>query len=142
MSAKLYFLRKIVKSKKKKLALTSFDFLTQEISLGNSWKLICMDLSKMFLITSKYFSIFNNKPPASWVAHVSRDFLACYPCLYYSFMIYARLVSSHLFFFRSCSIFSLYSFYKRPRKSFSLARIHKLNTTEATNSRRSVEVLN
>ena len=31
--------------------------------------------SKMFYITSKYFSFFNNKPPASRVAHITRDFL-------------------------------------------------------------------
>ena len=36
--------------------------------------------------TSKYFSFFNNKPPASWAAHIIRDFLTCYSCSYYSFM--------------------------------------------------------
>ena len=40
--------------------------------------------SKMFNITSKYFSFFNNKPSASWVAYITRDFLACYSCWYYS----------------------------------------------------------
>ena len=35
--------------------------------------------SKMFNITSKCFSFFNNKPPA-------RDFLTCYSCSYYSSM--------------------------------------------------------
>ena len=40
------------------------------------------DISKMFHITSKYFSIFNKKPPASWVAHKTRDFLTCYSCSY------------------------------------------------------------
>ena len=40
----------------------------------------------MFNITAKYFSIFNNKPPASWVAHVTRDFLTCYSCSCYSSM--------------------------------------------------------
>ena len=42
--------------------------------------------SKMFNITSKYFSFFNNKPPASWVAHITRDFLTYYSCSYYSSM--------------------------------------------------------
>ena len=42
---------------------------------------------KMFNITSKYFSIFNNKPPASWVAYITRDFRTCYSCSYYSSMI-------------------------------------------------------
>ena len=31
--------------------------------------------SKMFNKTSKYFSLFNNKPPTSWVAHITREFL-------------------------------------------------------------------
>ena len=43
--------------------------------------------SKMFNITSKYFSFFNNKPPASRVAHVVGDSLTCYSCWYYSSMI-------------------------------------------------------
>ena len=41
----------------------------------------------MFNITSKYFSFFNNKPPASWVTHITRDFLTSYSCSYYSSMI-------------------------------------------------------
>ena len=36
--------------------------------------------SKIFNITSKYFSFFDNKPPASWVAHITRDFLICHSC--------------------------------------------------------------
>ena len=60
----------------------------REIWLGNSKKLIYIDHrpiktlyiftpgnSKMFIITSKYFGFFNNKPPASWVVHMTRDFL-------------------------------------------------------------------
>ena len=39
-----------------------------------------------FNITSKYFSFFNNKTPASWVAQITRDFLTCYSCSYYSSM--------------------------------------------------------
>ena len=42
---------------------------------------------KMFNITSKYFSIVNNKPPPRWVAHITRDFLTCYSCLYYNSML-------------------------------------------------------
>ena len=41
----------------------------------------------MFNITSKYFNFFNNKPPASWVAHITRDFLTCYSCSCYSYMV-------------------------------------------------------
>ena len=44
--------------------------------------------SKMFSITSKYFSFFNNKPPASWVVHITRDFLTCYSCSYCNFMFW------------------------------------------------------
>ena len=35
----------------------------------------------------KYFSFFNNKPPVDWVAHITRDFLTCYYCSYYSSML-------------------------------------------------------
>ena len=40
--------------------------------------------SKKFHIISKYFCIFNNKTLASWVAHMTREFLTCYYCSYYS----------------------------------------------------------
>ena len=43
--------------------------------------------SKMCSITSKYFSFLNNKSPASRVAHITRDFLTCYYCSYYTSMI-------------------------------------------------------
>ena len=72
---------KVLKEKKKKkLALTSFYYVSREICLSNSKKLICIHQSrfyifshprefKMFNITSKYFNFLNNKPPARWVAH-------------------------------------------------------------------------
>ena len=71
-----FSLIRILKSKKKKLALTLFYCLSQETSLDDSCKRIykkqsrfynffTWQNSKMFSITSKYFSIFNNKPPAS-----------------------------------------------------------------------------
>ena len=41
----------------------------------------------MFNITSKYLSFFNNKPPARWVVHTTRDFLTYYSCSYYSSMV-------------------------------------------------------
>ena len=44
-------------------------------------------LSKMFNITSKYFSVFNSKSLASWVAHITMDFLTCYSCSYYNSML-------------------------------------------------------
>ena len=43
----------------------------------------------MFNITLKYSSFFNNTPLASRVAHIARDFLTCYSCLYYSSMLKA-----------------------------------------------------
>ena len=42
----------------------------------------------MFNITSKYFSFFNNKPPAGWVAHITRNFLTCYSCSYSSSLVW------------------------------------------------------
>ena len=35
-------------------------------------------------VPSRYFSFLNNKPSASWVAHIIRNFITCYSCLYYS----------------------------------------------------------
>ena len=46
--------------------------------------------SRMFNITSKYFSFFDNKQPASSVAHITKDFLTCYSCSYYSSMVQHR----------------------------------------------------
>ena len=43
--------------------------------------------SKMFNITSKNFSFFKNKPPVSWVAHITRNFFTCYSCSYYSSIV-------------------------------------------------------
>ena len=40
-------------------------------------------IQKLFKVTSKYFCIFSNTRPASWVAHITKDFLTCYSCLYY-----------------------------------------------------------
>ena len=46
----------------------------------------------MFNITSKYFSFFNSKPSASWVAHVARDFLTYYSCSCYSSMYFLNIL--------------------------------------------------
>ena len=90
------FFIKSLKSKKKNLALTLFFYVSREIWLGNSKKLICTDQSrfyifshthensKMFNVTSKYFCFFINKPPACWVTHITRGFITCYSCSYYS----------------------------------------------------------
>ena len=53
--------------------------------------------SKMFNITWKYLSIFNNKPPTIRVAHVTRDFLTYYSCLYYSSMVWQKSVPWNVF---------------------------------------------
>ena len=41
-------------------------------------------IQRMFDITSKYFSIFNNSLHESWVKHTTRDFFTCYSCSYYA----------------------------------------------------------
>ena len=92
---KLHFFIKSLKSKKKKLALTSSYYVSREIWLGNSKNLICIDQSRFYIflhsrdfknIVSNFFSFFNNKPPVIWIAHVTRDFLTYYSCLHYSSM--------------------------------------------------------
>ena len=104
---------KSFKSKKKKLALTLFYYVSWEIWLGNSKKLICIDQSrfyifhtrensKMFNITSKYFSFFNNKPPVSWVAHITTDFLtSCSYSHYISIVLHKicmeKVLEEHFF---------------------------------------------
>ena len=46
----------------------------------------------MFNITLKYVHIFKNKPPASWVMYITRDFLTCYSSSYCSSMIKVNVV--------------------------------------------------
>ena len=62
--------KRVLKSMKKKLAQSLFycQFLVKK----NDWVIHenLWETSKMFNITLKYFSNFNNKPPASWVAHI------------------------------------------------------------------------
>ena len=41
---------------------------------------------KMITLTSQYFSIFNNTPPAKWITHITKDYLAYCFCSYYSFI--------------------------------------------------------
>ena len=56
-----------------------FPSTNQDSAIDFTW-----ENSKMFNKTAKYFSIFNNKPPVSWVPHITRNFLRCYSCSYYS----------------------------------------------------------
>ena len=58
-----------------------FIYINQYSTISFTW-----ENSKMFNITSKYFRLFKNKPLASWVAHLTRDFHTCYSCSYYSSM--------------------------------------------------------
>ena len=44
---KLFFFIKIYKSKKKKLVLTLFYYVSREILLGSSKELICIDQSRL-----------------------------------------------------------------------------------------------
>ena len=59
-----------------------FTSTNQDTAISFMW-----ENSKIFKISVKYFSIFYNKPPASCVAHITRDFLTSYSCLYYSSVI-------------------------------------------------------
>ena len=75
---KIYFsLIRVLKVEKKKLIVTSF-FCLDFFHVGK------LEMSN---IAMKYFSVFNDKPPASWVAHITRDFFSCYSCWYYSFLL-------------------------------------------------------
>ena len=65
--------------------------------------------SKMFDITSKYLIFFKNKPPASWVAYLTRDFLTCYSCSCYSFIVQIKLI---------VTIWSVFAFLNYVRNPF------------------------
>ena len=71
---KLYFFIKSLESKKKKLALTSFYYVSREIWLGNSKKLICIDQSD--------YSFYQSENVKRNFAHITRDFVICYSCSY------------------------------------------------------------
>ena len=114
---KIYFsLIRILKCKKKKLALPFLYCLSQETWLADSWKLICIsqsrfynffhvENSKLFRKTSKYFRIFNNKSPASWVGHIITDFLTCYFYSCYSSMKSPISITKKVLFWSSSSKF-------------------------------------
>ena len=79
---KLYFfqkkiLEKNLNSQTHQLTLTLFYCLINEIRLGDSAIPHTRENSKMFNITSNYFSNFNTMPPASWAVHMKRNFLTC-----------------------------------------------------------------
>ena len=86
---------RVLKSQKKKLvpsyprfffAVKKDDWMINEnlFLQTNQYSVISLsrENSKMFNTTSKYFSNFNNKPLASWVAHIAKDFFTCYSCSY------------------------------------------------------------
>ena len=75
----LFFFIKILKNKKKKMAVPFFYCASQEIRLSDTRKHICIVQSnstilftrgnlKIFNISSKQYSSFSNMPPANWVA--------------------------------------------------------------------------
>ena len=117
----IYFsLIRVLCRKKKKLTLTFLHCLGQETPLNNSWKLVYINQisfrwenSKLFQVTSKYFSIFINKPPASWAAHITRNFVTCYFCLYKSSTstistLVRELSSCYDYFFRISGFLDLF----------------------------------
>ena len=71
-----------------KKAITSLYSPTQETLSGDSWKLFRIKIllfftrGRMFRITSKYFTIFNNTPQESWAAHTASDFFMLRPELH------------------------------------------------------------
>ena len=88
---------KSLKSKKKKLALTLFYYASREIMVGQFKKAYLHRPIKIlhFLtpaiiqinLTSKYLRFFSNKPAASSVTDITRDFLTYHSCSYCSFMV-------------------------------------------------------
>ena len=61
--AKIYIsLKKVLKINEKKRALPSFYFLGREMWLGDSWKLICIDLSRLFnsFHVGKFKNVYHN----------------------------------------------------------------------------------
>ena len=69
---------------------TLFTYTKQDSTFSHTHK-----NSKMFNITLKYFSFFNNKPPASWVEHITRN---CFSCSYYNSMINHTAFTYHLYY--------------------------------------------
>ena len=89
---------KSLNKKKKKLALIWFCYLNRKNDSAAHENLLrwtyqgssnchTQENSKMFNITSKYFSSFNNTIPTSWVAHITTDFLTLYSCSYYRIIV-------------------------------------------------------
>ena len=62
----------------------------------------------MFNITSKYFKIFNNKPPVGWVAHITRDsymiYFFIYTCLHILFSVFCCFSSEICVFINLVSL--------------------------------------
>ena len=72
-------------------------YVSRETWLGNSKKTNqdstfshIRENSKIFNTNSKLFSFFNNKTPASWVAHITRNLFTCYSCSSYSSMVWVK----------------------------------------------------
>ena len=81
------------KKTKKREAGTNFVLLcqsrnmvgqTNKVYLRRSTKILHFSTPARIQKCLTWFSFFNKKPTASWVAHIQRDFLTCYSCSYYS----------------------------------------------------------
>ena len=93
-----------------RLRLTTVSFKSYTCNFKGSYnsKTVCCcgNTVRRKGINSKYFRSFSNKPPATWVMHIRRDFLTCYSCLYYSSMILQKrnikFTKSRNFEYTSC----------------------------------------
>ena len=97
---------KSLKSKKKKLALTSFYYFSQEISLGDSWKLIYIDKSRFYNFShswqfknvlqnfKKFWNLLTMHRLQAESPILQGSFLCC-SFSYYNYMLNASLLSFH-----------------------------------------------
>lgn len=96
----------------KNLALALFYFFGQETCLHDQSRFCASNPRenvKIFNIISKYHSFFNNTATASWVAHITMDFLTCYSSSYYSSMLifwnYLFIFHEQYFVVKVCVLF-------------------------------------
>ena len=98
-----------------------FEWINQDSTFSHT-----RENSKMLNITSKYFSFFSNKPPASWVAHITRDFLTCYSCSYSSSMIGVTRAIFNLSGKTPFSVDRLNKYFKGSRKFITYQRLESV----------------
>ena len=80
--------------------------------IGRFMKRIRIEQSSLYIFL-KYFNFFNNTPPASWVAYITRGFLTCYSCLYHSSMVatITLYLNFHVVSFYANLLFFFYCFW-------------------------------